>query len=143
RHRGPFPLLAAVILGQPAAPPRLRVGLADPLPGPARQRARDALPAVLPAGPGPCRRPGHRAAHPDPDLHGRPDGHHGLRRPTLRPNGQTQDLRHLVRRRHGRRRRPARALADVAGAGYPVLYLLTAVVTLLGSWLVTRIRAVP
>lgn len=27
--------------------------------------------------------------------------------------------------------------------GYPVLYLLTAVVTLLGSWLVTRIRAVP
>jgi MFS family permease len=27
--------------------------------------------------------------------------------------------------------------------GYPVLYLLTAAVTLLGSWLVTRIRAVP
>jgi MFS family permease len=70
-----------LLLAQPAPVPRLRLGLADPLPGQPGHRHGHPVPALLPPRRGALRaavpRPdrGGRAAHPDPDLHRLRGGH--------------------------------------------------------------------
>ena len=78
-----------VVLGLAARPPRLRVGLADPLPGQPRQRARPALPPLLHAGRHRLRqgRGGRPGADPDRDVRRRPDGDRGDVRHLERPHG--------------------------------------------------------
>ena len=112
RPRGPGaavgPAAGRLLLAEPAEVPGLRLGLADQFPDLAGDRARHAVPALLPARrralPAAVPRPdgAGRPADPDRDLHRLRGGHGDRGRDHLRPAGPPQadrdDLRSADRR---------------------------------------------
>ena len=99
--REPFDVrpLRPLLLDLAHGAPRLRVGVADPVPGQPRQRVGAALPPLLPAGRPRLhqqrgRGPGVRA---DRDVRRDPDADHGGVRHLERPDRAAQGLRDLVR----------------------------------------------
>ena len=99
--------LRPLVLGQPAAPPGFRLGLADQVRGQPGQRDGRAVPAVLPARPAALQPPvpgpdgPGRPAHPDLDLPGHDRADRGDRRHRLGPDRPPQVPGHRGRAGHG------------------------------------------
>src|SRR5690606_5975601 len=103
------------VLGFAAAVPGLLLGVADRQAGQPGQRARDAVPALLPAGRRRDRRSRDRRAGARRRLHGVGGEHRGALRDLVRPGRTPQAVRVALRGAVRRGRRCAGGVADVAG----------------------------